>query len=99
MAVLWAVLLAGCAASGPRVKPEALAPAPAVWLLDVQDAPVALLEVSHLAPGDRVEVKSQGPEIQVSLVRREVHRLANPYTGGMSIWGGGHPRSARKGER
>ncbi|HLM47880.1 MAG TPA: hypothetical protein VK458_28715, partial [Myxococcaceae bacterium] len=67
MAVLWAVLLAGCAASGPRVKPEALAPAPAVWLLDVQDAPVALLEVSHLAPGDRVEVKSQGPELQVSL--------------------------------
>lgn len=67
MTVLWAVLLAGCAASGPRVKPEALAPAPAVWLLDVQDAPVALLEVSHLAPGDRVEVKSQGPELQVSL--------------------------------
>lgn len=67
MAVLWAVLLAGCAASGPRVKPEALAPAPAVWLLDVQDAPVALLEVLHLAPGDRVEVKSQGPELQVSL--------------------------------
>lgn len=27
------------------------------------------------------------------------HRLANPHTGGMSIWGGGHPRSARKGER
>lgn len=67
MAVLWAVLLAGCAASGPRVKPEAPAPAPAVWLLDVQDAPVALLEVSRLTPGDRVEVKSQGPELQVSL--------------------------------
>jgi hypothetical protein len=36
---------------------------------------------------------------RMQLVRREVHRLANPHTGGMSIWGGGHPRSARQGER
>ncbi|HEX5750187.1 MAG TPA: HNH endonuclease [Archangium sp.] len=35
----------------------------------------------------------------MQLVRREEHRLANPHTGGMAIWGGGHPRSARKGER
>lgn len=67
MAVLWAILLTGCVTSRPTVKPEALAPAPAVWLLDAQDAPVALLEVSRLTPGDRVEVRSRGPELQVSL--------------------------------
>ncbi|WPB75195.1 HNH endonuclease [Archangium violaceum] len=36
---------------------------------------------------------------RMQLVRREAHRLANPHTGGMAIWGGGHPRSVRKGAR
>ncbi len=93
MAVLWAVLLAGCAASGQRVKQEALAPAPAVWLLEVQDAPVALREVSHLAPGDRVEVKSQGPELQVSL--RFAHGVRGTRSEDSHSGQGAHPRLTR----
>ena len=64
---VWAVLLAGCAASGPRWRPEAPSPGPAVWLLDVQDEAVAVLEVASLARGDGVEVQAQGTQIQVSL--------------------------------
>ncbi|WP_075207559.1 HNH endonuclease [Archangium violaceum] len=38
-----------------------------MWLLDVEDEAVALLEVANPALGDGVEVKKQGPQLQVSL--------------------------------
>ena len=66
LALVWAVLLAGCAA-GPKWKPEAPSPAPTMWLLDVENQPVALLEVARPTRGDRVEVQAQGPQVEVSL--------------------------------
>ena len=66
LAAMCAVLLAGCAA-GPRFQPEAASPAAALWLLDVGNEPVALLEVAHPAAGDRVEVNAQGPQMEVAL--------------------------------
>ncbi len=67
LGAVWAVLLAGCVTSGPGWRPEAPAPDPAVWLLDVEDAAVTLLEVASPVQGDRVEVTKQGPQSQVSL--------------------------------
>ncbi|HSP80406.1 MAG TPA: hypothetical protein VLQ93_17880, partial [Myxococcaceae bacterium] len=64
---MWAVLLAGCVASGPRLRPQASSPGPAVWLLDVEDEAVAVLEVARPARGDGVEVQARGARVQVSL--------------------------------
>lgn len=64
------VLLSGCAATAPSLRPperDARPVRPAVWLLNVHEAPLLLLEAARFSPTDAVDVRPVGQTTQVTL--------------------------------